>query len=193
LADEPEPQEEEGLIDLTESIQADVVLINSTLGRMAQAINDVGDHVRSGGAALDALRDSGNVDTARIKRVINRSAEDVETFAKRIDAEVPIFAEVYERMVRSVAKAAVLRADLESGEDPMSTAATAVETLTVNMKGAKQGAEGMRDAITAWPRMTTALNRARRRGAAALDKLISEYQRAIDVAEVVVSSLREKP
>jgi Domain of unknown function (DUF4062) len=189
--DEVEAQDDEGLIDLAESIQADLATMNATVERMSQAITDVGGQMETGAAALDALRrESDQVDPARIKRTINRTAEDVETFAKRIDAEVPIFASVYERMVQSVARAAVIQLDLGNAEDPVAAAASAAANLAQNLRGAKEGAVGMRKATAAWPRMTTVMNRARRRAVAALDKLISEYERAIDVTDVVVGSLR---
>ena len=188
--DEVEAQDDEGLIDLTESIQADLATMNATIERMSQAITDVAGQMQTGVAALDALREPGQVDPARIKRTINRTAEDVETFAKRIDAEVPIFASVYERTVQSVARAAVIQLDLENAEDPVAAAANAAESLAQNLRGAKEGAMAMRQAAAGWPRMTTVMNRARRRAVAALDKLISEYERAIDVTDVVVGSLR---
>jgi murein endopeptidase len=114
-------------------------------------------------------------------------------FAKRIDAEVPIFADVYERMVRSVARAAVVQLDLENAQDPVAAAASAADSLSQNLRGAKEGAEAIRKATAEWPRMTTAMNRARRRAVEALDKLISEYQRAIDVTDVVIGNLRGRP
>jgi len=188
--DDLEPQEEEGLLDLTELIQEDLATMNASVERMAQAITDVGGQIQTGTSALESFRESGSVDPSRLKRAIDRVAADVETFAERIDADVPIFASVYERMVRSVARAAVIQLDLENAEDPVAVAAAAAETLAKNLRGAKQGAESMRGAAAAWPRMTTAMNRARRRAVAALDQLISEYQRAVDVTEVVISSLR---
>jgi len=175
---------------LTELIQEDIASLTATAERITQAITDVSGHMNTGTEALNALREAGEADPRRLKRVINRTAEDVDLFASRVDAEVPALTTVYERMVRAVARAAVMQADFKGADNPLPAAIAAAETLVTSTRSAKEGAESMRAAAAGWPRMSTALNRARRRAVGALDKLTTELQRNIDVTEAVIKSLK---
>lgn len=103
---------------------------------------------------------------------------------------MPILATVYERMVKAVARAAVVQLDFADAGTELPSAIAAAEMLVQSLRSAKEGAEGMRQAAAAWPRMSTAMNRARRRVVEALDRLTAEFQKAIDLTEVVITNLQ---
>jgi hypothetical protein len=93
-------------------------------------------------------------------------------------------------MLKGLARAAVLQAEFPGSEETLPSLVAASEKLISNLQGAKEGAEGMRQAALNWPRMSTTMNRARRRVVDTLEALTSEFQRAIDVTEAVIRNLR---
>jgi hypothetical protein len=57
--DEVEAQDDEGLLDLAESIQEDLGTMTATVERMSQATTDFAGQMQTGAATLEALRQSG--------------------------------------------------------------------------------------------------------------------------------------
>jgi hypothetical protein len=133
---------------------------------------------------------NGEANAARVKRVINRVADDMHTFSVRIGAEIPLFASVYSRMVEAVSRVTLLQRELPSAEDPVGSTIAIAEALIKSLAGARDGADGMRRAAASWPRMSTAMNRARREGVEVLDRLVAEFEHAIEVTRAVVEGLR---
>jgi hypothetical protein len=182
--------ENEGILDLMEIIQEDMATLTSIVERITHAMTEVTSQLNSGSDLLESLRASGQTDVAGVKRAVNRVAGDLEAFARRIDVEVPELAVVFERMVKAVSSAAVIQLDVPNSENPTNEAIAAGNTLIEGIRSAKVGAEGMRASAAALPRMSKAMNNARRNAVEALDRLIGVFQREIDLTEVVVGNLR---
>jgi hypothetical protein len=113
------------------------------------------------------------------KRIVDGSADDLDTFASEIEAFTPIFSTIYTRAIDSYSGAAVLLRDFGAGDKRQLAEATqGMSNLKINLTSMMTVVKNFREIVEKWPRASTRLNRAKRRATAALD----EYHTAAMIA-----------
>jgi Domain of unknown function (DUF4062) len=186
-----EESEEEGLLDLLEIGDESVHIFGETMGRLTVAVSTLGERFQKREVEIATLKTEGGENNARnfniFKRICNHSADDLQQFSKLIDAELPMFSENFGKMVDAYSKAATIMQDFsEGGEDlleSVESAKTTLSSLKESINSSQISTMAFRENIAAQPRLTTNLNRARRRAVKSIDSLIGEMQTACNLAE----------
>ena len=174
-----EKEEDVGIFELEEAFEGEMAALNAVLGRMTEAIQDIGDSTNqrvldlqplSAGAAAERS-DSRHMQMLRAdaKRVLKHAANDMSRFVGRMKPEFPLFRQHLERAVHVFTKAipmfAELNVDRSELKDSIRGTLGAMDSAIVNM-------QGMRDAVRGLPPMTAALVRSRRETTRLLQELI---------------------
>ena len=190
-----EEEEEEGFLDfILDGIEA-FETVTEIEARITARINELGEDIKEDAAELQSLSDS--QDRARVreqKRIINRSAQRMETFARQLDEETPLFREAYSRAIDYYGKAATLLTtefDADTAGQ-IEDALDVVKGLEDSIESARSGLEGFRQSIAGLPRMTKKLNRGKRHCLAALDNFDREMEAGLQLTrevEVIMAGL----
>ncbi|MCA9046404.1 MAG: hypothetical protein KDA69_18910 [Planctomycetaceae bacterium] len=172
--------EEEGFLDLIELFEDEFAELLDITQRIASATEHIGQKMRDRTTEMQNLpRDeNGNADRRESKRLIGKAATDMDQYSSRIEAELPLFRKSMNVGMNSFIKAATLVVDFDASDrDIQQTkeALTATTKMRQSLGEAKGSMSNFRDVIAALPRMTTQLNRSRRRVTAVLDLLINEF------------------
>lgn len=186
--------EEEGFLDLIELGEQSFETLLEATSRITSAVESIGNRMNERTEEVNqALASQGEVDRRTVRRIANRSAQDMEQFVARMEPEIPIFSEAYSRAIDTFARASVLQStDFENGDEQ--SVREAIETVR-NFRSMQQGSlnemRGLRETIASLPRITTTFNRAKRRTLATLDALDGEMTSAIRITSEVQTRLEQ--
>lgn len=184
--------EEEGLLDLWELVQDDIASLTEAAERIGAAITDVGSQMQKRTAEMDALRVGGAPpDFRKLKNVVTRSAEDMQLFAAQIEAHTPSFAATCQRLIERVTRVGMLQAEFTpANPDAGKQTLAAAESLIATLGSSRESTLSFRHVVAGLPRMTTNLNKARRRVVDALDHLAQEMEKASVLTREGLAPLR---
>ncbi len=176
------PTDDIGLIDLMEQFQDEFAILAEIIERIVTAITEVGDKMVLRAAETNAFNsspDAKNPNSA--KRIINKSATDLEQFVLRLEAEMPLFAHHLNAGMNALVAAAAIVVDFTvKGDDleQLKENLTAVRALRETIGAANNQVIGFQNAVNSLPRLTTQLTRAKRQVANAVQKQIDEFRKA---------------
>lgn len=174
-------EDEEGFFDLIEISNASFDALGKQLERISKSTETLNTRITERTAEIDAAKGAGEkIEMAVAKRIVNKAADDLEDYAKIMDAEVPIFAARFKEAVECYAKAAAMLPDLSSENEQVSAQLNSliesVSGLRVVTDQAGGSVGGLRQSIASTPRLTTQYNRARRHAMAALEAFLAEIK-----------------
>jgi hypothetical protein len=178
---------EEGYLDLIEQGEEAFQTLVQTIGRISSAVQDVGVNTEQRTKDIEAINAKAAAtntpaDLKAIKRITNQVAIHLEELVTRLDAETPIFASGFKRAIDPLTKA-ISMPDIKSGSaEEFQVALTSIKKMIGSQEDAISKYRGLRDTVASTPRMTTALNRAKRRAVDSLNKLIDEFEKALRVS-----------
>src|SRR5207248_985792 len=109
-------EDELGLLDFLELAQSNIEAFIACLGRITLAMEDSAVSNKHRSAQIEAIKKTGTAaDNAEAKKISTFLAEDWLTFVRRIEAEIPIFADSYHDALRyAIAAANISVADFRS-------------------------------------------------------------------------------
>ncbi|MCH8247944.1 MAG: hypothetical protein IH951_16300, partial [Bacteroidetes bacterium] len=119
----------------------------------------------------------GSVNRKQFKRLLAKSASDMDQFSARVDAELPLFQESLAAGIDALIKLTTLSVDLKEDDDDTSELEDRVEiimSLKDSLKAAREGTSDFRETVAKLPRMTTEFNRSKRKTVRVLDVLLHE-------------------
>ena len=187
-----EEDEEEGFLDLIEGGIDDLNKSSRISDIIVEATEELGNRINLRTEELQKVRESGEVNVAQTKRIANQSASDLMQFVERIRHEIPLFSESLFRALDRYGKAIVLLTDFESDNtDQVNDAISSVIDLRTAIEEAMVGIGAMRDSIKSIPRLTSKYNRAKREAVSALDQLMYEYNRGINISREVEDTMND--
>ena len=183
---------------LTKSYQDKFAELLEITQQIATATEDIGTKMTARTAEMNALpRDSkGNANPKEAKRVISKSASDMNQFTARIDAELPLYNDAMNTGMNSFIKAATMFVDLENETEDVQEGLDAVITFRSTLATSKQSTAEFRETIASLPRMTTTLNKAKRGAVDAIDRLLIELTNSeslLTESEKVIRDLLNEP
>jgi len=187
-----EDEEEEGFLDYILDGTEKFEMVTDIAGRIGNRINELGEAIQEDATELESLSNAGDkASVQEYKRVINRAAQRMETFARQLDEETPPFRDAYSRAVDCYGKAAtLLTTEFDTdGTEQLREAITVVESLKGSIASARDGLAGLRQSIASLPRMTKRLNQAKRHCLAALDNFDREMEAGLQLTMEVESSM----
>ncbi|HEX8210950.1 MAG TPA: DUF4062 domain-containing protein [Longimicrobium sp.] len=118
-------------------------------------------------------------------RAAKAYADDMETFAARLDQQRPRFAAAADQAFSSLSGALALSTDFARSEESLLGILTNLRGLiSANIESRGVMAD-FRDTVATQPRISTPTNRARRKFVAAMDRLLEELDRTIGLGKTV--------
>lgn len=192
--------EELGAIELAEILEERIAKVGNITGRINAATEEVGLVIRQRSEEMDALpRDAqGHVNRNALKRILQKTAGDMDTYSTRLEAELPMFSENLSVGLDALARAASLSVDFVSDDGRRREAIEAFEGIA-NLRRIIRSTAGsvseFRDTVSALPRLTGELNRAKRRMARLLDGIVVEIEggdKLLREAETVMRELLDE-
>lgn len=171
---------DDGLLDLEEVFEEEMMAFNAVMNRMNEAVVDVGRSINERAQQLESIQ--GNSDDekktsvqerqksrAAAKRVVKSASSDMNKFAERMKPELPLFRQHFDRALEAFAKAVPIY--LEINEDREQLKGT-ISTMLGAMDGMLASMERFRDTVHGLPKMSTALVRSKRETEKVLQEVI---------------------
>lgn len=190
--DSLEEDEETGLIDLLEESERASEDVNTSIGAMREALESLGAKTASRTSEMQAAA-SLPEDKKRkeVKRVAKGAAGDMDDYVAVIEAQLPVFRDGLSSSLRSFGQVASLSIDFESEDaEQLEGALSAAGTLKQSMSSARSSMSDFRNTVASLPRITTAMNRSRRRVVDVTDTLMRELANAETMLEGVEADIK---
>lgn len=184
-----EQEEEDGLLDLVDRAHDAFSKLTELAGRMTAAIEDVGHKIAQRAKEIEDLHpERGSYDVKAAKRIAGGAAADLNEYVARTEIDIPVFAAALATAMGSLGRAASISMEF----NPQNT--RDLEDLLVNAKSLSNGLAQTRDQLHSFresiaevPRVTSALNKAKRAALVTMASLLREF----DVATSHVSELEQ--
>lgn len=169
--------EDEGLLDLVEAFEERIADVTQILERLTEAQTELSSKTTQGTAELLELQNTPEgISAKHARRAVAKVADEMLRFTARTEAEIPLFRAAMNSSMAALTKAATLSVDFDTGHTQ--SARLGAMTLLASLPAARQSMISFKATTLALPRITKELNQAKRRQAAALDNLITEFENA---------------
>ena len=167
--------DDDGYLDLLEEFTSQATEIQEFASRLNEAQTRLTEKTAVGREELERLQAEESPSRVKAFRAsIARVADEMLVYTNIVEIEVPKLRLMLDRSMGALMKFINVAADLypaQSGE-----AKTATYSLLTTLSESRQAIEGFKASTIALPKMTKELNVAKRRQAAALSALITEFE-----------------
>ncbi|HEV2560909.1 MAG TPA: DUF4062 domain-containing protein [Rhizomicrobium sp.] len=169
---------EDGIFELSERASDAMENVTSVVEHITEGIVALGDKIHVRTDELNALQVTGSQpDRRALKRVADGAADDLELYVMRLSVDLPEFHKEHSLAMELFGKIAMLSGtDLNEPIGNVKAALGNLQGFRSSIVKACEHLSDFREAIANSPRMTTAYNRARRRGVAIMDDLLSVFR-----------------
>ena len=172
-------EEELGFLDYVEIGNDSLNSSTASLGRITEAISDLGNKLTESTPKLTAANEQRDV--AKQKQILNSAARDLEEFGLRIDAELPIFSNSYSTGIDAISKSATIwAADFDLDDKTLiQTVHDSLESMLAASLTSQEAMLSMQQTVSAYPRVISSFNKAKRHAVeslAGLDRALSSSQ-----------------
>jgi hypothetical protein len=166
---------DDGYLDLIEKAVQSLRSVAEIPKRMTQAIQRLGGNVsQCGQEAKQMLAVKELADIQAVKKLSNRAAGHMSEFVSSIKSDIPLLEQAYSSACDSVSRACALFDDFSNFDRNEVVALLAMmrDQRTV-LAFVRDKIDGLKASIIGIPRVTTALNRAKRETVSILEKLMN--------------------
>lgn len=180
-------EEELGLLDYIDEGEENFKDIEEILLRMTDAIEWIGkrfnertDEINKQSALNPEMGNKAK------RRLINAAADDMHSFNKRLQTEIPLFADTYKKGIDNFSNAIKISLDIQADkrEDTDNTIES-IDSFVNSIGEASHVCEDFRDSMEKFPRMTKEFNSAKRLSSKILTDLINEFDISINLAKAL--------
>lgn len=182
-----------GLLDYLEAGEESFSMIKEILGRVNNAMEWISERfIRNTEEINLQNRINPLVSTSMKKHLADSVARDLDTFIKRVQVEIPLFAETFKSGIDSFFS--VLKISMEYKADKKEDIEEAMKSFieakdaTINAKDAYCSA---RDSMLSFPNISKTINKSKKIAASTLDNMIKEFETAINLIEALQSEFEE--
>jgi hypothetical protein len=178
---------EEGYLDLLERGEEGLENVGRSMQRIAAAANEIAARTNERTTELNAINAqaaSAGVppDRRAIKRNANQVAAALNEFVTRLDAEIPIYTKAFKSGIDPFVQALSMIEIRHGTPEQLASARHSISQMVSSQDVAIASYRDLRDTFAHTPRMTTALNAARRRAVDCLSRLIEEFEKGLRLA-----------
>jgi hypothetical protein len=176
--------DDEGFLDLMVMGEEKFEALTEVALRMTTALNNLGEKVSSCAQEINQeVTINGKIEAKHAKRISNRAAAEMNHFATLMESDVPVFANSYSGAIESYTRAFSISKELrtEKRED-LESAKASLHEFKGTLESTKTQMASFRQTIAELPRMTTELNRAKRRVLSIMDKFDAELNTALNLS-----------
>ena len=186
--------EEEGFVDLIESVHDSISNVNEILVRMKEATQDFSSEIHQRTEEAKELSVSSNSQNLKsVKRMAANAARDLNNYVARMRVEIPLYSQSFTSAMVSFSQAATLITDFEiDNVDNLQILLNNTAALRLGISQSREHFQDFRTAIKQLPRMTTVFNHARRDTIAMMDEFHDELnasERQVHDVENLLSEL----
>jgi len=188
-----EEEDEEGLLDLVDQASDAFTKLTELAERMTAAIAEVGEKIAQRAKEIQDLHpERGSYDVKAAKRIAVRTAADLTEYVARTEVDIPIFADALATAMGSLGRAASIsmgfdRRNTEDLEDVLRHA----QSLGLVLTQSRAQLQSFRDSIAAMPRVTSALNKAKRNALSTMASLLREFDVGVSHVSELERSLQQ--
>jgi hypothetical protein len=188
-------EEDEGYIDLIERGEEEFQLLNKTIERISIAVSEVGAKTDERVAELNEVNATAATtgkpaDLRTIKRIANHTAEHLNDFVARLEAEIPIYASQFKRALDPFMQGVSI-VEIRQNPQELTLAIAATAKLISTQEAAIISYRGMRDTIAGVPRITTVFNHAKRRAVDSVNHLLEEFEKSLRLTREMDALLKQ--
>ncbi len=185
--------EDYGLIDYQEMIEDNFRESTESLIRISNATEWIGEQLNKKTAEMNGMTANGNqIGRKTLKNYFIRTAKIMDNYASRIEPEIPIFYEHFEKGIDAMSNVInISRNDLNVEQAEIEETQ---ESLTSLINGISFSIESMNDflqSVKDLPRMSKELNKARSNVGTKLDDLLDNLRISLSIAHELEKSLTE--
>jgi predicted nucleic acid-binding Zn-ribbon protein len=175
-AGESEDTDELGLFELGEKAVDEFTMARAAIEAIAEALDTLTAEINAAGSELKTMQNPlVKPDPKKVVALINHSADQMEKYAKKLDQELPKLSEHYASGFQAVARSVAMSKDLgDRGRQEVTGLVKSVVGGQNTLVDVRLQMSHFRTSVATMPRMTTALNRARRHMIESLDRLDRE-------------------
>ena len=168
-------EEEEGLLELQDTFEAETKALVGVLDRMGEATNEVGDRIRLRNKGLQLIQ--GKVQGSQaprsfhgeIKRQVAHAARDMDRFVNKMKAELPLYRQHLDRGMSTFVRLVPVSMQFEFDRDEL---ARAGRKMLQQMDSMLESIEGFHDSVKSLPPLTSPLVRSKRATEGVLKQVI---------------------
>jgi hypothetical protein len=194
LAEKTTGSEELGFLDLIEEATSSLISATEVSDRITHALGDLAANVtRRASEVADANNGEDAAKLRLMKRAANHTADDMQQFARRVRDDAPLLAQYYEESIKSTGTAASLALDFEGDPEVPRQLTKLAEILEASARGFEEAVvsmQGLHGIVSSLPRMTTALNRAKRSTIEVLGTLIRQFESSASLSWQAAKTIR---
>jgi hypothetical protein len=171
--------EELGLIDLVEIYEERFDELGEISQRIGKYTEILGESFRVRTKELDEEVARGQIDRKLAKRLMARAAADMDQYVERVEAEIPLFSRNLDEGMNAIIDSTKLMVEFGVSESDRTQTQGASETMTtlINvLASTEKSIQQFQISIQSIPRMTSVLNKSKRRVTEVLDRLIEQLR-----------------
>lgn len=185
--------EEYGLIDYQEMIEDHIRDSTESLSRISDATTWIGEQLNKKTAEMNALTLNGNQPGRKtLKEFFIRTAKIMDNYAKRIEPEIPIFFENFEKGIDALSNLLnISRSDLKVEQEEIEETQESLTTLIDGIGESIKSMESFLQAVNELPRMSKELNKAKSNVASKLEDLVQNLTISNSIALELEKSMNE--
>ncbi len=194
--DESVDELDDGILELGEMFEEELVALNAVVNRIGEAIVDVGKNMEERTKELTSLQVPDDPKAlsiqekqklrARAKPLLKHAAVDMDKFVNRMKPELPLFRQHLDRAINVFTKAVPIYIEMD---DERTELKGAIGTMLESIEGAIESMEGLHGTVHGFPRLTTPLARSRRETEKVVQEIIDIMRGGKASLEGVLSML----
>ena len=183
-------EEELGIFDYEDLITEFLNESVNSLTKISEAITWVGDQMNKKTNEIENLVKSPNLGRNQIKDIFSRTAKIMQNFAKRIEPEIPIFYENFEKAMDYNSGLINLYKD-QLDHDNLEKINTSLSGLISQMEFSIINTEEFLQSVKDLPKLAKDLNAARQNVTTKLDSLLTNLRVSLSIAVELQKSSKE--
>jgi hypothetical protein len=187
-------EEEYGLIDYQIMMQEYITESNQSLNRISEATSWIGEQFNKKTTEIGNIVASGNQTNLKIVQdFFIRTAKVMDNYANRIEPEIPIFFDNFEKTIDSMSNLYNISSkDLTVTDEEIESTTNSINLLTTGIISAINGMTSFLNSIEGFPRMSKEFNKAKTNVVEKLEDLLSKLRTSYSIAIELQKSIQLK-
>ncbi len=185
--------EDYGLIDYQEMIEDNIRESTESLSRISDATEWIGEQLNKKTAELNGMTANGNQPGRKtLKNYFIRTAKVMDNYASRIEPEIPIFYEHFEKGIDAMSNVInISKTDLNVEQKEIEETQESLTSLINGISYSIESMDGFLQSVKDLPRMSKELNKAKSNVGTKLDDLLDNLRISLSIANELEKSLIE--
>nr|WP_321412879.1 hypothetical protein [uncultured Allomuricauda sp.] len=184
-------EDEFGVIDYQEMIEDYMDDATQSLLRISESITWIGEQMTKKSSEINAMMLDGNQPGRKeLRDLLKRTAKNMDNFASRIEPEIPIYHESFEKSIDAFSKLInISKSDLEVTKDEIDETKESLSSLVHSISDSIVSMTSFLESINGLPRLSKELNKAKSNASGKLETLLSNLHVNYSIAKELLNSI----